>query len=407
MPTPRDELAQLRARAGYSQESLAEALGVARNTVGRWEQGIGGLPYPRLRHGLAEALGISVPEIEALFGDAPDRQAIGSVAPDVGSLWQLHEALHPGAASPELLTTLADDIVLMDQTFGSWPHDRLWREIGLRLETVTDLLGSPQRVDGRRQLVSLAGRLAGLRGCVLFDTMKHHGAATWFEAAKQAGQEATDSELTVWVMAYQGLIAIDASDYGQAQLTLEAAVSEARRSCSPTLVAWTEMLLARAHAELGDLGSFSALATQAEARAEHTDIVDRRHGMDFDNDRLDLTYYGGLSHLALNQTDEARASFAWALDALPADRRRARAVLQLSLASVAAHEGAIDQAVSEINLSLDLASESPARRIFQRAQDVRARLEPVGNQPALIQLDTRLSDIQRTLSALPPGDTPS
>lgn len=404
MASPRVELAQLRTRAGYSQESLAEHLAVARNTVGRWEQGIGGLPYPRLRRALAGALGVSVADLEALFVDAADDVVRQPQSPETGSLWQLHEVLQPATASPKLLATLGDDIVLMDQTFGSWPHDQLWREIGLRLQTVTDHLSRPQQVAGRRQLVSLAGRLAGLRGCVLFDTMSHHGAATWFEAAKQASQEATDPELAVWVTAHQGLIAIDASDYATAQTTLEHAVEIARRNCSQTLVAWVEMLLARAHAELGDVKTFSALAERANARHDQTELADRRHGMDFDSGRLDLTYYGGLSYLALNQTDNARTSFASALDALPHERRRARAVLQLSVASVAAREGAIDQAISEIDLSLDLTGGAPAERIYRRAHDVRRQLGSAARDAALGELDSRLADIGRNLAALPSGD---
>lgn len=35
-----ENLPQLRRRAGYTQEGLAEALGVSRQAVGKWESGV-------------------------------------------------------------------------------------------------------------------------------------------------------------------------------------------------------------------------------------------------------------------------------------------------------------------------------------------------------------------------------
>ena len=72
MTQRREELARRRAQAGFTQESLAERLQIARATVARWERGEGGLPYPRHRPGLAQALGVSAEELELLFGVAHD-----------------------------------------------------------------------------------------------------------------------------------------------------------------------------------------------------------------------------------------------------------------------------------------------------------------------------------------------
>ncbi|MER8043480.1 helix-turn-helix transcriptional regulator [Streptomyces sp. NPDC094032] len=59
-------LAERRKTLGYSQEKLAELLGVDRTTVGRWESGKIA-PQPRQRPGLAAALEVSLQELDALL----------------------------------------------------------------------------------------------------------------------------------------------------------------------------------------------------------------------------------------------------------------------------------------------------------------------------------------------------
>jgi transcriptional regulator with XRE-family HTH domain len=46
-----------RTSKGLSQADLADRLGVARNTIGRWEGGIGNEPTPDNRKKLAKAIG--------------------------------------------------------------------------------------------------------------------------------------------------------------------------------------------------------------------------------------------------------------------------------------------------------------------------------------------------------------
>lgn len=55
-------LAELRRRAGYTQESLAEALGVSRQAVGKWESGQG-LPEAATLLALADLLGCSLDQL--------------------------------------------------------------------------------------------------------------------------------------------------------------------------------------------------------------------------------------------------------------------------------------------------------------------------------------------------------
>lgn len=72
-----ENLAALRKRAGYTQETLAEALGVSRQAVGKWESGQG-LPEAATLLDLADLLGCSLDQLmredlDAAALEVPDR----------------------------------------------------------------------------------------------------------------------------------------------------------------------------------------------------------------------------------------------------------------------------------------------------------------------------------------------
>jgi DNA-binding XRE family transcriptional regulator len=64
----RHRLVSTRKEAGFSQERLAETVGVERTTVMRWERGET-TPQPWARPKLARALGISVQALSELLGE--------------------------------------------------------------------------------------------------------------------------------------------------------------------------------------------------------------------------------------------------------------------------------------------------------------------------------------------------
>jgi transcriptional regulator with XRE-family HTH domain len=61
-------LAERREVVGHSQESVARAVGVEPTTVGRWERGETS-PQPGVRRKLAEALKVSVEQLDALLAE--------------------------------------------------------------------------------------------------------------------------------------------------------------------------------------------------------------------------------------------------------------------------------------------------------------------------------------------------
>ncbi|MGH3900042.1 MAG: helix-turn-helix transcriptional regulator [Pseudonocardiaceae bacterium] len=66
MARPSRPLANRRVVAGYTQEGLAETLGVDRTTIGRWERGAQ-LPQPWQRPDLAQKLGVTLEQLDGLI----------------------------------------------------------------------------------------------------------------------------------------------------------------------------------------------------------------------------------------------------------------------------------------------------------------------------------------------------
>jgi transcriptional regulator with XRE-family HTH domain len=81
----RRTFAERRRALGYSQEALAEKLGIDRTTVGRWERGETD-PYPHVRPKLCRVLEVGAGELDALLGsrEAGTRTGV-SLAPDGNS----------------------------------------------------------------------------------------------------------------------------------------------------------------------------------------------------------------------------------------------------------------------------------------------------------------------------------
>jgi transcriptional regulator with XRE-family HTH domain len=83
MATKRHRLAQRRKTVGFTQETLAEQLGVDSTTVRRWESGEAS-PQPWTRPKLARYLQVSLDQLEKLLHEPGTDDLLGD-SPQVGS----------------------------------------------------------------------------------------------------------------------------------------------------------------------------------------------------------------------------------------------------------------------------------------------------------------------------------
>lgn len=76
-----DQVRRYRARAGLTQEALAERVGLAAVTISAIERGVHRRPYPRTIEWLADALGLSEAERAAFVARRSPARAAGPPSP--------------------------------------------------------------------------------------------------------------------------------------------------------------------------------------------------------------------------------------------------------------------------------------------------------------------------------------
>jgi len=144
----RHRLVSARKTAGFSQERLAEAVGVERSTVMRWERGET-TPQPWVRPKLAHALGISGQALSELLGESAEPEG-AAASPAV-----LCEALSRRLGR----TVTLDDLELTVQLL-SLPAALDWRAD--TLIALTDLGKVDDDMERRRVLAAAAYSVAAL-----------------------------------------------------------------------------------------------------------------------------------------------------------------------------------------------------------------------------------------------------
>jgi tetratricopeptide (TPR) repeat protein len=154
--------------------------------------------------------------------------------------------------------------------------------------------------------------------------------------------------------------------------------------------AWLAALEARAHAGTGDAAAFRQAQDLANNAVDGTQPDERRHGMDFRYNRLDVTYYEGTSLVTLRQPDTAQPVLDAALAAQDPGHLKARSIVQLAVATTYAQQREVDQACAVASRALDLPADQRIGPITQRAQDLLRELEPWRGRPAVEDLRERV-----------------
>jgi tetratricopeptide (TPR) repeat protein len=154
--------------------------------------------------------------------------------------------------------------------------------------------------------------------------------------------------------------------------------------------AWLAALEARAHAGLGDAAAFRQAQDLANNALDGTQPDERRHGMDFRRNRLDVAYYEGTSLVTLRQPDAAQPVLDAALAAQDPGHLKARSIVQLAVATSYAQQREIDEACAVASRALDLPADQRIGPITQRAQDLLHELEPWRGGPAVEDFRKRL-----------------
>ncbi|SRR6266545_2341061 len=320
--------------------------------------------------------------------------------PDDFDLWELDEVLRGTRAGGQRLAMAEAACARLDERYAELSAQIVLPKVSVQLRKLARMLGGCQPVSDRRRLCSVAGRLAGLRAWLLFDLAQREAADAWYDVAIRAAYEAEDHALQGWLFGARSLIPSYQHDHRTALAFIEQGQSAAGRSAGATVNAWLSALEARGRAGLRDTAGFRAARRRADRQVSHSSSSERRHGMDFDGDKLDLTYYTGTSLLLLHQPGHAAEFLRKSLDALPSAHAKAHAILLLGLATAAAQRRRVDEATEVACQALAIARRQPIMPVLQRARDLRAQIG-ASKANALTGFDERLEDFAEALGVQP------
>ncbi|WP_149829529.1 helix-turn-helix transcriptional regulator [Streptomyces tailanensis] len=411
-------LAERRRTLGYSQEKLAELLGVDRTTVGRWESGRIA-PQPYQRPGLADALGISLQDLEALLSlpQAADQGAAGQKAsyhPSVGDADEMirREFLRILTLSGALTALPFDEAeALADGVHKGNPADfarmnsHLWQVYQLarskgsvqpvvrdQLDTLNEALA-----EGRRgtslPLLNAAADLFQLAGEVAFDANRYTDAAASYALAASVSKEAGAHDLWACALVRHAYVEMAERRYRQAAEILGAAerVAVLGDGTLPTRH-WVASVQAEAHAGLGDLTRCEQALARAEEVQHLTDNSTNGGWLRFDGTRL--AEERGARYVQLGRLDLAEETLERALDQTvlaSGHSYRRRAAVLVDLAVIGAKRRDPDQVVAYAREALDLAHASSSGYVARRLRTLCDELGALSRDRRVVGLGAEIA----------------
>lgn len=267
MGAKRQRLAARRKVVGLSQEQLAQALGVERSTVVRWETGeTGGGPQPWLRPKLARVLQVSIEQLGELLipETAAEPQTTRARPYEVELLRQeLNDALSEGAMGEASLDDWERAVVRYGRATRDRPPAALLDDLRADLVELERALRRHRSASALRRLTRVAAHMAGLM-CLTFCKLDDRPAfRRWTRTARLAADEAGDPVTHAWILAQEAYGHYYSADLAEAVDVARHAQAVTRTPCVGAALA--AALEARAHAAMGRDQDTRAALARAEA----------------------------------------------------------------------------------------------------------------------------------------------
>lgn len=408
-------LAARRRAAGYSQDALAEHLGIERSTVVRWERGTTA-PQPWHRPRLAGALKLSLDDLDELLGEVPSptpgqgRQ--GSETCDVNrrkvmgllALAGLYVGARP--IDPQRLDYAAAHPGRIDSaTIGDYAelNRHLWRVFVLskskattfplvrqQLEVLTNAVQHSPGAGFHAKLCALIGDLAQLAGEILFDGNRYTDASHCYAVAASASKEAGERDLWACAITRHAFIGLYEHEFKQTVPLLDLAASIARHGDTALSTRhWVNAVQAQALAGLGDLRGCQAALDHAMTVRQLTAPSHNGGWLRFDGSRLDEEH--GACYTTLKRLDLAERALTDALRRNLSSRRHGSVLVDL--AAICAERRDIDQLLSHATTALDLARRTGSGVVTRKLQLLQPSLLPLTADHRINQLGQEIREL--------------
>ncbi|MFE3250953.1 multiprotein-bridging factor 1 family protein [Streptomyces sp. NPDC059209] len=391
-----------RSAAGYTQQQLANELGVDVRQVGRWESNKPGWPkQPALRNRIMELLGRD--NMASLGFTEPAREQVqspqglaespvagrfpvprqrntarqpGTVAEDFTAVVRAHRRLYwsvpPSDLHPVALAHAALGCVLLPAT------------TGLTRVSVASALA---------ETYLLAGRIE------FFDLRAPAQADKTLGNALQAAGEADDVLLGAAILAHMAFVPGWSGQREAALDRMRAARTYARRGdVSALFAAWLNAVEAECETRCGNARTGLHLINQAEDELASGSPHATPQWMDWFSP-LRLAAFKGNTQLAARHLPQARETLLAVLDRLP-ETEKQRTVILGDLAMVEATDGRPEEACTYASQALDQLEITWYATGMERVKEVRRRLQPHQHQRCVLRLEDQLYAWSTTVSAL-------
>ncbi|MGC4768677.1 helix-turn-helix transcriptional regulator [Micromonospora sp. DT44] len=319
----RRRLAQRRKATGLSQERLAEALGVDRSTVVRWERAETD-PQPWHRPRLAAALNLSIDELADLLADvgqapAPPDERLGYVL------------RNPGRVDLIAVAYPRECVQRLDERYDRVPSTLLLAETGELHGQATFLRQHGGHGPVQRELAAAVAESATLMGQLVWDASQrrdHVASAAYFDQAISAAQVTRDAVAEANALLRKSYLALYGTKQPKAGIALTTRAASVSSSASHVVAGLAQLHRAEAHAMLSQakecsdaLGAAEAHFTALDARDPAANIFCPSH----------YARLAGSCWLSLNKPNQAMLALEDARQ-LVAARRKSTAVILGNLA---------------------------------------------------------------------------
>lgn len=344
MPVKRLRLAARRKAVGFSQEHLAERLGVAPSTVARWESGETE-SQPWLRPKLARVLQVSLDQLGALLdeGGLTDSEADE----------RLHHALtHPGSVDLVTVAELRRAVGVVDEQYVTMPSSALLADAGQFLGQVRFLAAhTVGRV--RRELHAVEAEAAILMGELVWDASQrrdHASARLYLDQAIDATRQIHSPALEGLALLRKAMISLYGEHDPVAGLALAEQTADTTRRASAVLTGLAELHAAEAHGMLGEVAACEQALATADATLQQVD------DMDVAFELYSPTQFGrmaGSCYLSLSDTRRAQGYLEDTAAAL-GDGSKSQAIVLANLALALIRQEELDTAAGRLHEAMDV-----------------------------------------------------
>lgn len=344
MALSRVKLKRRRELLGFTQESLADFMAVDRRTVARWEAD-GGPPRPWQRPKLAEALGVTLEELQELLDVHVDGKP--SQAATLRDL-----ASHPERVNLASVALLRVAQVDLSRRYDQSPSAGLVAEAGEQLADLRRLAQFARSGRLQRELLSLQAEGATLMGQLVWDASQRRdqgSARSYYDQAISIARHLREPSLESHALLRQSYIDL----YGRRQPAdgLGLALTAAARAAdsSPALSGLALLHVGEAHAMLGSARE----CEQALDRAQH--LLAAAQPTDAGAELISPSQFGRLTGACyLELGDHARAQDRLGHTAAEIQQRpklRALVLANLALSYIRTRE--LDAGLTALNAAID------------------------------------------------------